>query len=430
MRSCASTGSTCTAGGSRCSRTRAALGYVFNPLSLFWCHDQAGRLGVRGRRGAQHVRAAASLPPAPRRRRTRRHREGVLRVAVPPGRRLLPDERAGAGRPARDHSHAAPAGAGAVHRVGARCRATRHDARGTRHRAAQSAGDLAGARAHHRSWNPLVAQGFAGSAAPAAPVPPGGSRVRRRSPAGCRTRHRRHRPARSPAGMGRQRSRPRRRPGARHPLAASAAPAAVGAGGARPRARVRHRRHRCGRRPRGRFPARVAAGPLAAGAGRPARYCGACEGRSGGGTLGAIGAPPKPPVTEARLSGRLHSRRRDRAAIAHHYDLSNEFYELLLDDTMAYSSAYFTHEGQSLGDAQRAKLDLICRKLDLRPGMRLLDVGCGWGSLDPARRRALRRPRDRHHARGAAAGLHREADRRARSRRPGGGAAPGLPRPR
>ncbi len=97
--------------------------------------------------------------------------------------------------------------------------------------------------------------------------------------------------------------------------------------------------------------------------------------------IGAIGAPPKPPVTEARLSGRLHSRRRDRAAIAHHYDLSNEFYELLLDDTMAYSSAYFTHEGQSLGDAQRAKLDLICRKLDLRPGMRLLDVGCGWGSL-------------------------------------------------
>jgi cyclopropane fatty-acyl-phospholipid synthase-like methyltransferase/DUF1365 family protein len=97
--------------------------------------------------------------------------------------------------------------------------------------------------------------------------------------------------------------------------------------------------------------------------------------------LGVIGAPPKPPATEARLSGRLHSRSRDRAAIAHHYDLSNEFYALLLDETMTYSSAYFTHEGQSLGDAQRAKLDLICRKLDLRPGMRLLDVGCGWGSL-------------------------------------------------
>ncbi|MEO9138659.1 MAG: cyclopropane-fatty-acyl-phospholipid synthase family protein [Jatrophihabitans sp.] len=97
--------------------------------------------------------------------------------------------------------------------------------------------------------------------------------------------------------------------------------------------------------------------------------------------LGAIGLPPKPPASEARLRGRLHSRLRDRAAISHHYDLSNEFYELLLDEHMAYSSAYYTHEGQSLHDAQTAKLDLICRKLDLKPGMRLLDVGCGWGSL-------------------------------------------------
>jgi cyclopropane-fatty-acyl-phospholipid synthase len=72
---------------------------------------------------------------------------------------------------------------------------------------------------------------------------------------------------------------------------------------------------------------------------------------------------------------------RDRAAISHHYDLSNDFYELLLDDTMAYSSAYFTDPSLTLADAQRAKLDLICRKLDLEPGRRLLDVGCGWGSL-------------------------------------------------
>jgi cyclopropane fatty-acyl-phospholipid synthase-like methyltransferase/DUF1365 family protein len=97
--------------------------------------------------------------------------------------------------------------------------------------------------------------------------------------------------------------------------------------------------------------------------------------------LGAFGPPPKPPASEARLTGRLHTRLRDRAAIAHHYDLSNEFYELLLDESVAYSSAYFTHEGQSLADAQRAKLDLICHKLELEPGMRLLDVGCGWGSL-------------------------------------------------
>jgi cyclopropane-fatty-acyl-phospholipid synthase len=97
--------------------------------------------------------------------------------------------------------------------------------------------------------------------------------------------------------------------------------------------------------------------------------------------LGAIGPPPRRPASEARLSGRLHTRRRDRAAIAHHYDMSNEFYALLLDDHMAYSSAYFTAEGQTLHDAQTAKLDLICRKLDLQQGQRLLDVGCGWGSL-------------------------------------------------
>ncbi|HET7075441.1 MAG TPA: cyclopropane-fatty-acyl-phospholipid synthase family protein [Mycobacterium sp.] len=97
--------------------------------------------------------------------------------------------------------------------------------------------------------------------------------------------------------------------------------------------------------------------------------------------LGAVGLPPSPPASEARLSGRLHTLRRDRAAIAHHYDLSNDFYQLLLDDHMAYSSAYFTRQGQSLHDAQTAKLDMICRKLDLKAGAQLLDVGCGWGSL-------------------------------------------------
>jgi cyclopropane-fatty-acyl-phospholipid synthase len=99
------------------------------------------------------------------------------------------------------------------------------------------------------------------------------------------------------------------------------------------------------------------------------------------GRLGALGPPPRPPRTEAQLKGRRHTRRRDRAAIAHHYDLSNDFYRLLLDDHMAYSSAYFTDDQQTLHEAQTAKLDLICRKLGLAPGMRLLDVGCGWGSL-------------------------------------------------
>ena len=97
--------------------------------------------------------------------------------------------------------------------------------------------------------------------------------------------------------------------------------------------------------------------------------------------LGVIGLPPKPPASEARLTGRLHTRGRDRDAIAHHYDLSNEFYELLLDEHMAYSSAYFEHSDQALHDAQTAKLDLVCRKLKLQPGQRFLDVGCGWGSM-------------------------------------------------
>jgi cyclopropane-fatty-acyl-phospholipid synthase len=97
--------------------------------------------------------------------------------------------------------------------------------------------------------------------------------------------------------------------------------------------------------------------------------------------IGAVGLPPKPPASEARLAGRLHTRGRDRAAIAHHYDLSNDFYKLLLDEHMAYSSAYYTHDGQSLHEAQSAKLDLVCRKLELKEGQRLLDVGCGWGSM-------------------------------------------------
>jgi cyclopropane-fatty-acyl-phospholipid synthase len=100
--------------------------------------------------------------------------------------------------------------------------------------------------------------------------------------------------------------------------------------------------------------------------------------------LRVLGPRPKPPASEAHLSGGLHTRRRDRAAIAHHYDLSNDFYEFLLDPRMAYSCGYWTQEQSEhygLVDAQRDKLELICRKLDLRPGMRFLDVGCGWAAL-------------------------------------------------
>ncbi len=78
---------------------------------------------------------------------------------------------------------------------------------------------------------------------------------------------------------------------------------------------------------------------------------------------------------------RRHSRRSDKQAIAHHYDVSNEFYQLFLDERMVYSCAYFRHESDTLADAQLAKLDHICRKLRLSPGMRLLDIGCGWGAF-------------------------------------------------
>ena len=97
---------------------------------------------------------------------------------------------------------------------------------------------------------------------------------------------------------------------------------------------------------------------------------------------------------------------------------------------MAYSSAYFTHEGQPLADAQRAKLDLICRKLDLRPGYAAAGRRLRMGLADPARCRALRRARHRHHAVGAAARLRVEAGRRSWTGGPGRGAAAGLPRAR
>src|SRR4051795_2158797 len=99
--------------------------------------------------------------------------------------------------------------------------------------------------------------------------------------------------------------------------------------------------------------------------------------------LRLIGPPPPPPPEEVRLRGRgrRHSRGRDAAAISHHYDVGNDFYGLVLGPSMVYSCAVWEDEATGLEAAQEAKLDLVCRKLGLRAGSRLLDVGCGWGSL-------------------------------------------------
>jgi cyclopropane-fatty-acyl-phospholipid synthase len=98
--------------------------------------------------------------------------------------------------------------------------------------------------------------------------------------------------------------------------------------------------------------------------------------------VGAAGLRrPTPPPEEARLHGRRHSKGRDAAAIAHHYDVSNEFYGFVLGPTMTYSCAVWSDPSIGLDAAQEAKYELICRKLDLQPGMRLLDIGCGWGGM-------------------------------------------------
>jgi cyclopropane-fatty-acyl-phospholipid synthase len=89
----------------------------------------------------------------------------------------------------------------------------------------------------------------------------------------------------------------------------------------------------------------------------------------------------EPPPEEARLHGRRHSKARDAAAISHHYDVSNAFYRLVLGPSMTYSCAVFHDPTDTLEAAQANKYELICRKLGLEPGMRLLDVGCGWGGM-------------------------------------------------
>jgi cyclopropane-fatty-acyl-phospholipid synthase len=100
--------------------------------------------------------------------------------------------------------------------------------------------------------------------------------------------------------------------------------------------------------------------------------------------LAAAAAPggiPRRPGLELILRGGLHSIERDAEAVRYHYDVGNEFFALFLDESMTYSCAVFSRGAETLEEAQRTKLELVARKLELEPGMRVLDVGCGWGSF-------------------------------------------------
>jgi cyclopropane-fatty-acyl-phospholipid synthase len=95
----------------------------------------------------------------------------------------------------------------------------------------------------------------------------------------------------------------------------------------------------------------------------------------------APGGLPRRPSLELTLRGRLHSAERDAAAVRYHYDVGNDFFALFLDESMTYSCGIFSKGAETLADAQRTKLELVAGKLALEPGMRVLDVGCGWGSF-------------------------------------------------
>jgi len=105
--------------------------------------------------------------------------------------------------------------------------------------------------------------------------------------------------------------------------------------------------------------------------------------RLGVGLVRACGLviPPPVPDVELRLRGQRHTIARDRRAVRHHYDVGNDFFALFLDRSMTYSCAYFSGGAQTLEEAQEAKLELVCKKLALTEGERVLDVGCGWGSF-------------------------------------------------
>ena len=96
---------------------------------------------------------------------------------------------------------------------------------------------------------------------------------------------------------------------------------------------------------------------------------------------GALKQVPKPPAVELRPQGRRHSIARDKRAVTHHYDVSNDFFELFLGPSMTYSCAVWSRGATTLEEAQETKLELVCTKLGLQQGERVLDVGCGWGAF-------------------------------------------------
>jgi len=119
---------------------------------------------------------------------------------------------------------------------------------------------------------------------------------------------------------------------------------------------------------------------------KPPPIDGRCKRRLLLGAARAAGlmCPPRPPRVELRPRGRRHSIDRDRRAVRHHYDVSNDFFALFLDDSMTYSCALFadpSSDDEPLESAQQRKLETVCEKLALREGERVLDVGCGWGSF-------------------------------------------------
>ncbi|MCL6673107.1 MULTISPECIES: SAM-dependent methyltransferase [Streptomyces] len=97
--------------------------------------------------------------------------------------------------------------------------------------------------------------------------------------------------------------------------------------------------------------------------------------------IAGLPLPPAPPREEVRRARHLHTKRTDQRAISHHYDVGNDFYEIVLGPSMVYSCAYWPAPDATLEQAQHDKLELVCRKLGLTKGQRLLDVGCGWGSM-------------------------------------------------